>query len=47
MPTPSERLGLAPDDLALARSAMWEALALGFRPPTGETIARLASREFW
>jgi DMSO reductase family type II enzyme chaperone len=24
---------------------MWEALALGFRPPTGETIARLASRE--
>jgi DMSO reductase family type II enzyme chaperone len=24
---------------------MWEALALGFRPPTGETVARLASRE--
>ena len=43
MPTPSESAGLAPDDLALARSALWEALALGFRPPTGETIARLAS----
>jgi DMSO reductase family type II enzyme chaperone len=24
---------------------MWEALALGFRPPTGETVARLASRD--
>ena len=29
------------DDLALARSALWEALALGFRPPTAETVARL------
>jgi len=28
---------------ALCRSALWEALALGFRPPTGETIARLAA----
>ncbi|HSF04662.1 MAG TPA: molecular chaperone TorD family protein [Methylomirabilota bacterium] len=45
MPTPSERAALAPDDLALARSAMWEALALGFRSPTAETVARLASRE--
>jgi DMSO reductase family type II enzyme chaperone len=45
MPTPSERGLLAPDDLALARSAMWEALALGFRPPTAETVARLASSE--
>jgi DMSO reductase family type II enzyme chaperone len=29
------------DDLALARSALWEALALGLRPPTDETVARL------
>ena len=34
---------LEPADLALCRSALWEALALGFRPPTGETLARLAS----
>jgi len=45
MPTPSDRAALAPDDLALARSAMWEALALGFRPPTAETVARLVSSE--
>ncbi len=45
MPTPSESAALAPDDLALARSAIWEALALGFRPPTTETVVRLASRE--
>lgn len=32
-------------DHALCRSALWEALALGFRPPTAETVARLASRE--
>ncbi len=30
-------------DLALCRSALYEALALGFRLPTGETVARLAS----
>lgn len=36
---------LEPADLALCRSALWEALALGFRPPTGETVARLASSE--
>jgi TorA maturation chaperone TorD len=30
-------------DLALCRSALWEALALGFRRPSGETIERLAS----
>mgnify|MGYP001564751547 FL=1 len=30
-------------DLALCRSALWEALALGFRLPTEETAARLAS----
>jgi DMSO reductase family type II enzyme chaperone len=35
MPTQSE--------LALCRSALYEALALGFRPPTVETLARLAS----
>jgi TorA maturation chaperone TorD len=28
-------------DLALCRSAIYEALALGFRPPTAETIKRL------
>lgn len=32
-------------DLALCRSALYEALALGFRPPTDETVARLASAE--
>jgi TorA maturation chaperone TorD len=30
-------------DLALCRSALWEALALGFRAPTDETLRRLAS----
>jgi len=32
-------------DVALCRSALYEALALGFRPPTAETAARLASAE--
>ena len=32
-------------DLALCRSAMYEALALGYRPPTTETFARLISEE--
>lgn len=32
-------------DRALCRSALYEALALGFRPPTGETVARLATAE--
>lgn len=36
---------LEPADIALCRSALWEALALGFRPPTAETVARLASEE--
>lgn len=44
MPTPSEpAAALGPGDIALCRSAIWEALALGFRPPTPETVARLAS----
>jgi DMSO reductase family type II enzyme chaperone len=30
-------------ELALCRSALWEALALGFRPPSPETVERLAS----
>jgi TorA maturation chaperone TorD len=30
---------------ALCRSGLYEALALGFRPPTEETVARLASPE--
>jgi DMSO reductase family type II enzyme chaperone len=30
-------------DHALCRSALWEALALGFRRPTDETVARLAA----
>jgi len=42
-PTPSEPPLEA--DLALCRSALWEALALGFRPPTEEAIARLATAE--
>ncbi len=32
-------------DIALCRSILYEALALGFRPPTPETISRLASPE--
>jgi DMSO reductase family type II enzyme chaperone len=51
-PTPSdessERSGLsypwAPEQ-ALCRSALWEALALGFRPPSTETATRLLTRE--
>src|SRR3972149_5732398 len=54
MPTPSDppphpplspRGGedIGEGDLALCRSALWEALALGFRLPTEETAARLAS----
>lgn len=31
--------------MALCRSALWEALALGFSPPTAETVTRLASDE--
>jgi DMSO reductase family type II enzyme chaperone len=41
-PIPSE---LDTADHALCRSALWEALALGFRRPSAETLARLASRE--
>jgi DMSO reductase family type II enzyme chaperone len=42
MPTRSEP---APPeaDRALGRSGLWEALALGFLPPTSETVQRLAS----
>src|SRR3990172_782731 len=32
-------------DLLLCRSALWEALVLGFCPPTEETVARLARAE--
>lgn len=32
-------------DLALCRSAFYEALALGFRPPTTETVNRLLTEE--
>jgi DMSO reductase family type II enzyme chaperone len=32
-------------DLALCRSALYQALALGFLPPTQETVARLASAQ--
>lgn len=35
--------GLGPLEHALCRSALWEALALGFRHPTEETVARLAA----
>ena len=44
MPTRSEH-ALEPADIALCRSAIWEALALGFRPPTMESVARLVSGE--
>jgi TorA maturation chaperone TorD len=46
IPTPSE-VAPAPGaaDAALCRSALWEALALGFRVPTAETVARLATPE--
>lgn len=39
MPIPSSSLS----ELALCRSALYEALALGLRPPAAETVARLAS----
>lgn len=39
----NENHRLAKADLALCRSAIYEALALGFRPPTVETIERLVS----
>jgi len=41
-PTRSEASPTA-RDLALCRSACWEALALGFRPPGPETLARLVA----
>ena len=44
-PRGGEDTGEGAADLALCRSALWEALALGFRPPTDETVARLASDE--
>lgn len=50
-PTPSDAVAEPPSvsrraaDAALCRSALWEALALGFRRPTAETVARLAERE--
>lgn len=43
-PTAS-RPALTDLDRALCRSALWEALALGFRPPTAETLGRLASAD--
>lgn len=39
---PHAAAALAPAEAALCRSALWEALALGFRPPTAETVGRLA-----
>jgi DMSO reductase family type II enzyme chaperone len=36
---------MTPVDIALCRSALWEALALGFRAPTAETVARLGTAE--
>jgi hypothetical protein len=32
-------------DLALCRSAIYEALALGFRPPSRETVERLIGED--
>jgi TorA maturation chaperone TorD len=37
LPEPTEA------EVALCRSALWEALALGLRPPTDDTVARLVS----
>lgn len=46
MPTRSEaEPALEAADLALCRSALYEALALGLRAPTDETVTRLASPE--
>jgi DMSO reductase family type II enzyme chaperone len=44
MPIRSEP-AFEPADLALCRSALWEALALGFRSPTRDAVTRLASAE--
>jgi DMSO reductase family type II enzyme chaperone len=48
-PTPSDAgpafTAAGAADVALCRSAVWEGLALGFRLPTAETIARLVRRE--
>jgi DMSO reductase family type II enzyme chaperone len=45
-PIPSDPVAPSPPlpaaDVALCRSALWEALALGLRAPTAETVARLA-----
>lgn len=43
MPTPSETG--ASTDLPLCRATVYAALALGFRPPTAETLVRLTSSE--
>jgi len=42
MQTPSEA---SPADLALGRGVVYAALALGFRPPSEETIDRLVDRD--
>jgi TorA maturation chaperone TorD len=42
-PNDADALGAAAWDAALARSALYEALALGFRAPTRDTVARLAT----
>ncbi|MBI4010682.1 MAG: molecular chaperone TorD family protein [Candidatus Rokubacteria bacterium] len=42
MPIPSK---FSASDLALCRSALYEALALGIMPPTDETVARLVAPE--
>ena len=43
--TPNTNLAISESDLALCRATLYSALALGFQPPTKETLARLASQE--
>jgi DMSO reductase family type II enzyme chaperone len=43
--TASNNRAIGEIDLALCRSTLYSALALGFRPPTEETLARLGSQE--
>ncbi|MCZ6624670.1 MAG: molecular chaperone TorD family protein [Deltaproteobacteria bacterium] len=43
--TPANDQEVSAVDLALCRATLYSALALGFRPPTEETIARLTSEK--
>lgn len=45
MQTANTNLAISESDLALCRATLYSALALGFQPPTEETLTRLASQE--